>query len=90
MVSRCECGALWLDCPPESYRVAVALVAAYVHGDAASFQQLYEEAREDVILALVEGTHVLLMLLAEVEGRSLSTTLESYCASAIRAAEDSL
>jgi hypothetical protein len=68
--------------------LAVALVAACVHGDAASFERLYDEAGEDVILALVEGTHILLMLLAEAEGRSLSTTLESYCTSAIRAAED--
>jgi len=87
MLERCGCGALWLDCPPESYRLAVALVAACVHGDVSSFQQLYVEAEENVILALLEGTHILLCVLAEAEGWSLSTALESYCTSAIRAAE---
>jgi len=66
------------------------MVAACVHGEAASLEQLCDEAAEDieVTLALVEGAHILLMLLADAEGCSVSRTLEAYCASAMRAAED--
>jgi hypothetical protein len=83
------CEPLAIDVWSECYRVAAALTTAYALGQREQFEQLLDEASSyrDTLTAMCEGTHVLLTLLAEAEGRSLEQALESYCTAAIGAAE---
>ena len=71
----------------DSYHDAGELVSAYVGGDEESFYRIAENVRPDVVIALLEGTRVLLELFADDHGWSLQQAAEVYRNGAEAAAE---
>jgi hypothetical protein len=80
-------GLLALGTTSEDIRRAVALVSAYCHSEPELLEDVLAEADKGVTAALVEGASVALAMLAEAEGRPLSTVLRWWCRAAAQVAE---
>jgi hypothetical protein len=72
---------------PDSYHDAGELVSAYVGADEERFYRIAENVRPGVVIALLEGTRVLLELFADDHGWSLQRAAEVYCKGAAAAAK---
>ncbi len=87
MPKTCEHHALDVEARPDAYRQAAGLVSAYSLGEQELFEQLYAEARKDVLLALVAGTYAAIGRLAVADGISLDEELQAFARSAAHVAE---
>ena len=87
MPKTCEHHALDVEARPDAYRQAAGLVSAYSLGEQELFDQLFAEAKKDVLLALIAGTFAAIGRLAVADGVSFETELQAFCRSAAHVAE---
>ena len=87
MPNACERHALDVQAQPDAYRQAAGLVSAYALGEQELFEQMYAEAKKDVLLALVAGTYAAIGRLAVADGVSFETELQAFARSAAHVAQ---
>lgn len=84
----CTCGAMYLDIPPDNYRLTAALVAAYFHGESEAFAALLDEAPKDALKPMTVALFAAVHLVAEARGMTPLESLQAFCRSAERMATD--